>query len=269
MKLEDKQVVAALRIIKEVLDAKGDEFVLIGGLVPSILINYGLSSIPNEGIRETKDIDTVLFVQSWEDYEQTKRLLVTKGFREVPREPEHRLFYGNVEVDLIPAGADLITGGQIIWPKSYNVLNMAGITEVRQHAHTIKVDDFEIRVAPLWALAMLKVFACADRNKRRDAYDLLIILNGYEMNADHRLDAPAGTDYSIAGAYVCGLDILKCVGTRTMELLLLNIEKIIENGEYSQIISHAILEAKTLDTDEERVRLFDLVQSFKKGLTKN
>ncbi len=114
------------------------------------------------------------------------------------------------------------------------IMSVAGFTEALQAAVQVRVvDDLTVPVISIPGLAVLKLFAWADRRmaSSKDADDLLILLRHYAdsgnldrlyTNTFHILES-CDYDVDAAGAYLLGLDTATITSddTRSRMLILL------------------------------------------------
>jgi predicted nucleotidyltransferase len=121
---------------------------------------------------------------------------------------------GNVKVDLIPAGPELLAAGEVIWSRSGCRMSLLGFRLAFERAVPYEaVAGFSIAVAPLPVIALLKMSAYLDRpyDRERDLQDLGYLLEEYlGVDDQRRYDAKvidAGVEYDHISAYLLGQDL--------------------------------------------------------------
>lgn len=205
---EDAQV--TLKVFGEVCEARGVGFVMIGA---SALAVYAQSSeLSMAVVRMTRDVDMVVSTLSWSDYRDLLDALIERGFRSKANEPEHRLFFGEVMVDILPYGDGLIDEDSLTWPRSGLQMNARGLKEALATARLVEMDGgFKVKVIPPWLFVYLKAIAYVDRRSEKDLRDVINVLTLYEGTEDinsRRFDVhEEGIDYEASGAFLVGKDI--------------------------------------------------------------
>ncbi|MCA9421716.1 MAG: hypothetical protein KC592_11895 [Nitrospira sp.] len=194
----------ALRVLRDYFEQRQIPFALVGALVPALLLSSDI------GVRETRDADHVIRLQSWAAWNEVIAELEGLGFTRGRGEQEHRLYYRTAEIDLIPFGIFDGPGDVLIWPKSGTRMNMTGFGEVFHCATSTEVTPgVTLPVVPLWLFAVLKVVAYSDRQFPRDLHDLVYVLEHYEHvgQSSRRFDLTGAIDgltYEVAGAFLLG-----------------------------------------------------------------
>ena len=214
----------ARRVIMSVLHAAqalGLPLLLVGATARIILLEnvYGL----NPG-RATRDVDFAFAMDDWKQFDELKQYLVQNSQCTTDSKITQRLYMKleglerPYKVDLIPFGGIEHESNQIAWPpdKSF-VMNVAGYQDALSAAVQVEIAEGTIiNVASLPGIAILKVFAWADRGHEdpKDALDLASLLGDYPAagnleriyeDATDALEA-AGYDVELAGAWLLGRD---------------------------------------------------------------
>ena len=112
MRLEKNLKKAILRI-SNFFDERDIPFVIVGALVSTVLIDMRRGQ-PVYGSRVTRDVDCVIGISSWDEYQRIKEDMLENGFKEKKNSPEHRLFLGDTPVDVIPFGHKMIKDDMLI-----------------------------------------------------------------------------------------------------------------------------------------------------------
>lgn len=205
---------------------------MVVGATARDLLLYHVYGIP--ATRATRDVDFAMAVASWDKFQRLRAaLLATDEF--VPSPVEHRLFFrtaqgaSGIPIDLIPFGG-VAENDTITWPPHWDTLmTVAGFEDAMAACVRIAVTrGFMIPVVSLASLAVLKIFAWADRRTSdKDALDLYRVISTYADagNLD-RLYDPAtelldkfGYDLELAGAALAGEDARLLSSTATLTRL--------------------------------------------------
>jgi predicted nucleotidyltransferase len=216
--LSDRAVLAPLaRLVAAVRQAAGETPVLlVGAAARDLLLVHAHGVDPR---RATEDTDLALAVRSWEVFLRLREALIaSRSF--TAGGPLHRLWYGDQRVDIVPFGGVERADRSIAWPtEGAEVMTVAGLTEALATAVTARLPHgASIEVAPLPALALLKIWAWKDRRYTapgKDASDIWMFLRHYaEAGNEDRLYGEEGEaalvsvgfDIDKAGAWLLGKD---------------------------------------------------------------
>ncbi|MEX2223084.1 MAG: nucleotidyl transferase AbiEii/AbiGii toxin family protein [Candidatus Rokuibacteriota bacterium] len=231
----DPLAIAILKQVDPVARALGIEYLVTGATARDILL-VGVFGL--ETGRGTRDVDLAIAVDGWPQFEMVKTRLVETGTFEADDRVTHRLFHlpgkgrRGYPIDLIPFGGIEDPAATIAWPPDRSiVMNVAGYREAFEAASLVEIDPgFVVRVVSLPGLAILKLFAWADRGAGdpRDAIDLAMLLRQYGAagNEDRLYGAEIGVmeassyDLDLADARLLGQDAARISGTETRTRLL-------------------------------------------------
>src|SRR5712691_11796566 len=182
----DPALVDAVRLIAQVAGA--GRLVVIGATVTTVLIDlrYGLA----DG-RATRDVDAVVKVSDWEEYESLIENLIAAGFtagREL-----HRLHYRGAEIDLIPYSPALTSNFTLRWPDETS-MSALGLEEAFECAKPQRIGDVTVPMVTVAGSVLLKFVSFSDRpfERQRDIDDILHSLQQYG-------GLPDETRFDIAG----------------------------------------------------------------------
>lgn len=254
----------ALRLLRDYFEQRQIPFALVGALVPALLLSSEF------GIRETRDADHVVHLQSWAAWDIVIGDLENLGFTKRRGEQEHRLYYRTAEIDLIPFG---ITDGPddvLIWPKSGNRMNLAGFGDVFRCASPIEIaPGVTLSVVPLWLFTVLKVIAYLDRHFPRDLRDLVYVLEHYEAigRSSRRFDLAGEVEditYETAGAYLLGRDIRSNTSAKALEAVRTFAAQVTDEDHY--VINVTLRDENRLFFEDRRQAVFRMITSFRQGL---
>jgi predicted nucleotidyltransferase len=169
-------------------------------------------------LRATEDTDVAVAVRDWDSFLALRqRLIDSRLFR--AEGPPHRLYFGDHRLDIVPFGGVERGDRTIEWPiGGFEAMRVWGFAEALASAQPVRLPGGEaVLVAPLPALALLKLWAWEDRRyeTRKDASDLWALLLYYADAGNHdRLYGPEceaalasfGYDLDLAAAWLLGRD---------------------------------------------------------------
>ena len=248
---------------QNILRGLGVESVIVGALVPFLLATEISELSTAFGELTTRDVDTLLAIDSWPAYDKLLGELLQNGFTRLPGDPEHRLRFEDIEIDLLPVGK-ILKRGKLKWPQSESSMNMSGTKEALAKGHPISVGDNQsVRVAPLWSFVILKLFAYDDRGAKKDADAVISTLSSYGDLDDRRFSIPDGFTYETSGAFVCGQDVRDNAFPETLVSLKKVLAKLMTEQEYSRMINDIV---GPLADDSQRKFTLELFRAFEKGL---
>ena len=250
-KIANPLLVELLKKLTDSFNRMGREFYVIGATARDIIIRQLIDTTSG---RRTKDLDIAIAIPDWSVFDEIKEVLVADGFKK-STDMRQRFYYGEYELDIVPYGVAK-EDDNIYWPPEEEIaMSVKGFDEVLSEAITVNIDDeFDIRIASLHGLFLLKFNAWLDRNieTSKDAEDMSFILSNYFMaNLDRNVYTEVydweNFDEYIVGGYWLACDLL----------LLLTKEQI---GYYKDCIE------KELEKDDES-RLFNQIIENCYGLT--
>lgn len=139
--------------------------------------------------RRTRDIDIAVFIDDWDAFSRLKGIMLEQG-AESAKDNAHRLYWGGVELDIIPFGS-IAADNQVAWPPDRDIImSVDGFADAWKHAVLVTIPNCgDIRFCSLPGLLLLKLFAWRDRGDRnsKDAIDIYKILLEYDAIEDSRL----------------------------------------------------------------------------------
>lgn len=241
----------------------------VTGAMARDIVLYGVFGIDTG--RRTLDVDLAVALDSWPQFDAVKERLIGTGAFAPDRSMMNRLFYREgpggtgSPLDLLPFGGVEQRPNQIAWPPDLSVvMNVAGYREALAAALEVEVHPgLVVRVASLPALAILKLFAWADRGagNPKDALDLVTLLRQYSAagNEDRLfgeeigLLEAVGYDLDLASPRLLGKDAARITTPATREQVLALLGDPVRVDRLSRDMSRAfrgvadsIAEAETL-----------------------
>jgi predicted nucleotidyltransferase len=277
----EKPIVDALYFLKRIADSFGIPFFVIGAFSRDLILKHGYGIEPR---RKTGDIDVGVEVANWEQFEKLKESLIAMSqFSLTP--DKQRLRCGTILIDILPFGPITDEDKKISWPPEHElIMSMVGFEEAYEHSVTVRLSsdpELDIKLASLPGLAIMKLISWKEKypNRKRDADDLLLIMNKYEEAGNserlYEEDLPLlqeeGFDTKLGGIRLLGRDMARISNPATFRI----IKKILdaeteEMGQY-KLITDMIRETGISDTrfDEILLQLEKLKQGIVEGGEKN
>jgi len=181
--------------IQQAADRLGVPVFVVGAMARIILLEniHGL----NAG-RATTDADFAFAIDNWEQFHAIRALLLESPGINASERVIHRLSFrapGSEHpytIDLIPFGGIETSQNTVAWPPDMAIMmNVAGFSDAFAAAVSVEASPgFEFSVASLPGVAILKLFAWADRRQEnpKDALDFLALLRSYhEAGNENRI----------------------------------------------------------------------------------
>lgn len=230
----DVLIVAILTAVDAAMQRLGLRYFIAGAMARDIMLLNVFGLDPS---RATRDVDFGVAVESWDQFQQIKSLLVASGsFVCDGREP-HRLQFRKgsdsrgVPVDFIPFQGVERSGSFIAWPPDMKVvMNVTGYSDALQAALPIEIGPgIIVPVVSIPNLTALKLFAWIDRGREdaKDALDFVTLMRTYAYagNTDRlygneiEVLAATGYDLEMAAARLLGKDVAIAVSATTRDRL--------------------------------------------------
>jgi predicted nucleotidyltransferase len=273
----EKPIVDALYLLKRVAESFSIPFFVVGAFSRDLILKHGYGIEPR---RKTGDIDLGVEVASWVQFEKLKESLIAAGqFSLTP--DKQRLRCGTILIDILPFGPITDKDKKISWPPEHEIImSMVGFEEAYEYSITVRLSsdpELDIKLASLPGLAIMKLISWKEKypNRKRDAEDLLLIMNKYEEAGNferlYEEDLPLlqeeGFDTKLACTRLLGRDMAKISDTETFRIIKEIFDA--ETGETSQykLVTDMIREAGIPDLrfDEIFAQLGKLKQGIVEG----
>jgi len=270
----EKPIVDALYLLKRIADSFGIPFFVVGAFSRDLILKHGYDIEPR---RKTGDIDLGVEVADWEQFEKLKESLIATGqFCLTP--DRHRLRCGTILIDILPFGPITDKEKKISWPPEHEIImSMVGFEEAYEYSITFRLSsdpELDIKLASLPGLAIMKLISWKEKypDRKRDAEDLLLIMNKYEEagNSDrlYEEDLPLlqeeGFDTTLAGTRLLGRDMAKISDPKTILIVKGILDAETEELSQHKLVTDMIRETGMADTrfDEILTQLMKLRQGF-------
>jgi len=273
----DKPIVDALHILKKVADSLNIPFFVVGASARDFILRHHYGIEPR---RKTGDIDLGVEVASWEQFERLKESLTGTGKYSLTPEKQ-RLRCGTIFIDILPFGSITDKDRNISWPPEHEIImSMAGFDEAYEHSITVRISsdpDLNIKLASLPGLAIMKLISWKEKypDRKRDAEDLLLIMNKYEEagNSDRLygeelpLLQEEGFDTKLAGTRLLGRDMANISDPKTSLMIKEILGAETEEASQYKLAADMIRETGSPDIkfDEILLQLEKLKQGIVEG----
>lgn len=243
-KIANPLLVELLKKLTDSFNRMGREFYVIGATARDIIIRQLIDTTSG---RRTKDLDIAIAIPDWSVFDEIKEVLVADGFKK-STDMRQRFYYGEYELDIVPYGVAK-EDNNIYWPPEEEIaMSVKGFDEVLSEAITVNIDDeFDIRIASLHGLFLLKFNAWLDRNieTSKDAEDMSFILSNYFMaNLDRNVYTEVydweNFDEYIVGGYWLARDLLLLLTKEQIVYYKDCIEKELEKDDESRLFNQII-----------------------------
>lgn len=211
--------------------------------------------------RATEDYDLALMVRSWDHYAQIREALIKTGRYQSDPNATQRLVNGQLSLDLVPFGGLETPPGSVAWPPDgATKMSTLGLKEAFAAAERLNLDDeISILVTTLPALVALKLVAWKDRQKNKDAYDVILIAKHYadagnmsRLLGDEIKLVERYADNQLAGAALLGVDIRSIVAPRTEESIKPILFSAAQYGDKGRFIGPASNALREFDDSDQR-----------------
>lgn len=259
-----------MRTVDAVLKVLELPYFIVGATARDILLIhvFGLAT----GLA-TRDLDIGIAVRDWDEFETVIAKLVKEA--EFIRDTKilHRLHRDEYLLDIIPFQGVEGPEQTIRWPTDLEtVMNVVGYQETLEAAESVQIETgLVVRVASLPGLAVLKLFAWADRGlaDARDAVDLATLLRSYadagneDRLYDTELESLEAVEFrlDLAGARLLGRDARRVTteSTRSQMLRLLG-----DPAQRERLVTHMARAWSRFEDASSEVENF--LNQFQEGL---
>ncbi|WP_289105099.1 nucleotidyl transferase AbiEii/AbiGii toxin family protein [uncultured Bacteroides sp.] len=269
-KIANPLLVELLKKLTDSFNRMGREFYVIGATARDIIIRQLIGTTSG---RRTKDLDIAIAIPDWSVFDEIKEVLVADGFKK-STDMHQPFYYGEYELDIVPYGVAK-KDDNIYWPPEEEIaMSVKGFDEVLSEAITVNIDDkFDIRIASLHGLFLLKFNAWLDRNieTSKDAEDMSFILSNYFMaNLDRNVYAEVydweNFDEYIVGGYWLAHDLLLLLTKEQIVYYRGCIEKELENEDESRLFNQILEHSYGLTYETVKGAWRTIADVFKKAI---
>lgn len=269
-KIANPLLVELLKKLTDSFNRMNREFYVIGATARDIIIRQLIGTTSG---RKTRDLDIAIAIPDWSVFDEIKEILVADGFKK-SLHMHQRFYYGDYELDVVPYGVAK-DDDNIYWPPEEEIaMSVKGFDEALSKSMTIRIDDeFDIKIASLHGLFLLKFNAWLDRNIEtgKDAEDMSFILSNYFMvNLDRNVH-PEVYDWErfdeyIVGGYWLAQDLLLLLNKEQIAFYKDCIEKELGKDDESRLINQIIEHSHGLTYETVRDAWQTIADVFQKAI---
>ena len=252
----EKPIVNALYTLKKVADSLNIPFFVVGASARDLILKhcYGI-----EPPRKTGDIDLGVEAANWQQFKElTESLIATGQF--FPTKETQRFLCGVILIDIVPFGPITDDNKKISWPPEHEIImSMVGFKEAFEYSITVRLSSdpvLDIKLSTLPGLAIMKLISWKDKypERKRDAGDLLLIMNNYEEAGNSErlygeelpLLQEEDFDARMAGIRLLGRDMAKISDPQTFRIIKSILDGEIEDVSQYKLVSDMIRESGSL-----------------------
>lgn len=269
-KIANPLLVELLKKLTDSFNRMNREFYVIGATARDIIIRQLIGTTSG---RKTRDLDIAIAIPDWSVFNEIKEILVADGFKK-SLHMHQRFYYGDYELDVVPYGVAK-DDDNIYWPPEEEIaMSVKGFDEALSKSITIRIDDeFDIKIASLHGLFLLKFNAWLDRNIEtgKDAEDMSFILSNYFMANLDRNVHPEVYDWErfdeyIVGGYWLAQDLLLLLNKEQIAFYKDCIEKELGKDDESRLINQIIEHSHGLTYETVRDAWQTIADVFQKAI---
>ena len=271
-KIDNPLLIELLRQLNRTFSKIGSDFFVIGATARDIILHVLANTSAR---RKTKDLDIAIAVTGWDKYNEICQALIADGLEKSTHQAQ-RFYFGDYEVDIVPYGAVARDDDNIYWPPEETIaMSVKGFDEVLSEAIMVSIDnEFEIRIASLHGLFLLKLNAWLDRNigTNKDAEDMWYIVDNYYFANEERGIHPEvyevdNFDLTVGGAYWMAHDIADLLSQEQIAYYADILRNEVEREEDSRLVVQ-ILETNRSVTYSDVLKVLQTISDvFSKRLT--
>lgn len=260
----DQPIVEALSVLKTVADSLDIQFFIVGASARDIVLEYCYGiDVP----RMTRDIDLGVKVGDWEQFKKLENSLIATGKFLHDKKAQQRFYFNSIIIDVIPFGPIADKHVRLSWPPEHEIfMSLSGFKEAYESSMTVRLSSvpvLDIRVPTLAGLAILKLISWKEKypERRKDAEDLLLIMNKYEIagNLDRLYGDKQGLlqeedfDTTPAGIRLLGEDMAAIADPDTLEAVRQILEAEMEPQSQHRLAKDMALGASIFDSKFEEI----------------
>lgn len=271
-KIDNPLLIDLLRQLNRTFSKIGNDFFVIGATARDIILQVLADTSAR---RKTRDLDIAIAVPDWNKYNEICKALIDDGFEKSTHQAQ-RFYYGAYEVDIVPYGAVAKADDNIYWPPEETIaMSVKGFDEVLREAITVCVDnEFEISIASLHGLFLLKLNAWLDRNigTNKDAEDMWYIVDNYYLANEERgvhleVYELEQFDLTVGGAYWMAHDIADILDNQQLIYYRDILAKEASLEEESRLVIQILETHRTLASDDVVRVLNTIADVFNKRIS--
>ena len=267
---DNKYLKTLLRVLSEYFSTKGIGFYVIGATARDIVIKQLTG---NESRRKTRDLDIAIAIDRWDLFDEISFDLASfEEFEKLPKVKQRFIYAGVYELDIVPFGDVAKDDKNIYWPPEELIaMSIKGFSEALKDAMTIRIDDeFDIKVASLSGLFLLKLNAWCDRSMTtsKDADDMIYIIDSYfdayfehysTLEPYNSVFSSDDFDTLVAGAIWLAIDLFKIMDKELLPDFLAILASELAKNEESKLLEQMNSSTSLISYDRIRIAIEEMV----------
>ncbi len=257
-------------ILSHYFASKNIQFYVIGATARDIVIKQLTG---NESRRKTRDLDIAIAIDRWDLFDEiSSELSLYDGFKKSSRAKQRFIYQEVYELDVVPFGDVAKDDKNIYWPPEELIaMSIKGFSEALKDAMTIRIDDeFDIKVASLSGLFLLKINAWSDRSMKtsKDADDMVYIIDSYfdayydcysTLEPYNKVYSMDDFDMFVTGAIWLAIDLSKIIGEELLLDYLSILTSELDKNEESKLLEQMNSSTSAISYDTIRRAIEDMV----------
>lgn len=263
-----------LDLLSDLFQDEGLSFYVIGATARDII----MALHGERSGRATLDLDIAVALSSWKGFEKVQlKLLKHPDIQKDHNQVQRFLYKKILRFDTIPFGEIKQKDDKVYWPPDETVaMSVLGFEETKHDTLVVKIDEeFEIEVASLRGIFLLKLFAWRDRNQlhNRDADDIAFIIENYlainqeRAATDHYEEVYLNSDFNFksAGSRLLGIDVSGIIhhGSNVYRKIEELLDTEISSAEESRLINQILETNGSYSYDEALACLEGLIAGLR------
>ena len=270
---------ATLRAFDVILKRLQCSYMLVGATARDILL-YNVFG--QRVLRATQDVDIAILIDSWERFKTVKsEILRASDFQPHPSKPYrvlHKIRTSDypTPVDILPFGEIATDAESFQWPPPDTGLTMNVMAFGDAYASSLTVTvgpGFDLRIASIPGLVLLKLLAWVDQSESKQAQDVLRLIETYgdSGNEDRlyndKIDLleAEGFDFLLAGARLLAQDALSLAAPSTVEIVRALLRDSKRMNTFQSQMSGSIIRLGDSIVDQSGIRFGAFANTFLGG----
>jgi predicted nucleotidyltransferase len=267
---------ATLAALDGILKRLQCPYMLVGATARDILL-YNVFG--QRVLRATQDVDIAISIDSWERFKAVKsEILSGPDFQPSTAQPYRVLHKTNesassTPVDILPFGEIATEAEAFRWPPPDTelVMNVAAFADAYESSITVAIGhEFDLRIASIPGLVLLKLLAWVDKAESKQAQDVLRLIETYgDAGNEDRLYSEKidlleaeGFDFPLAGARLLAQDALAVAAPSTVEIVRSLLRDSKRMNTFQSQMGGAIFHLDDSIVDQSGIRLRAFADTF-------
>ena len=267
---------ATLAALDGILNRLKCSYMLVGATARDILL-YNVFG--QRVLRATQDVDIAILIDSWDRFKTVKsEILSAPDFQPSTVQP-YRVLHktsgsaSSTPVDILPFGEIATEAEAFRWPPPDTdlVMNAAAFADAYESSITVAIGSgFDLRIASIQGLVLLKLLAWVDKAESKQAQDVLRLIETYADSGNEdrlytdKIDLLEAEefDFRLAGARLLAQDALVLAAPRTVEIVRSLLRDSKRMNTFQSQMGGSILHFDDSTVDQSGIRLRAFADTF-------